>query len=117
MLQVHLTRVRDLTIPAFSYWGLRAQVVKTIEECAELSVQLCKWINISPRASELVGFDPKLRERLLDETADALIMLNQMRIALGEADVDMRIEFKIQRTEKILKDLTADKAQTKGTSL
>lgn len=69
-------------------FGERPQLVKTCEELAELTVQLCKHLNGSPTTQEAI----------IDEIADALIMIYQMRAQFGQDEVDARILVKLNRT-------------------
>jgi hypothetical protein len=87
-----LARLEDLTIKARQKWGDNPQKIKTVEELSELSVVMCKAINGSP-----VTF-----EQIVDEIADVIIVVNQMRHHYGEIQVDERIDFKLNRLERAL---------------
>jgi len=58
-------------LKAILKWGVRNQMLKTIEECSELQKALAKSI-LNP--------NPKNEEQIKEELADVQIMLNQMRI-------------------------------------
>lgn len=77
---------------AVQQWGTAKQIIKTIEECAELQVVLSKWLNYSPITNAPI----------VDEIADALITVNQMRLHFGAEEVDARIKYKLERLEKAL---------------
>lgn len=66
---------------------MRAQAIKTCEELAELTVQLSKRLNGSPTTNEAI----------IDEIADATIMVRQMRNLFGHDVVDMRIDHKLTK--------------------
>lgn len=85
-------RIKDLTHLAVQRWGLKAQTIKTCEELAELTQQLCKYVNESPT----------VYEDLIDEIADVSIMVAQMTLAFGAAAVSERIHYKLDRLEKAL---------------
>lgn len=73
---------------ALGFFGVRAQMIKTCEELAELTQVLCKNLNEAPCSDEYVQ----------DEIADVLIMAHQMRIIFGEKAVDDRVIYKLNRT-------------------
>ena len=58
---------------ALNKFGDREQIIKCIEELAELSVELCKELNCNGDLT-----------RILNEMADARIMMNQMIALFGE---------------------------------
>lgn len=60
-----------LASKALSKWGAGAQMRQTIEECAELIVELAK----APRNSN--GTDT---DRLIEEMVDVELMLGQMKV-------------------------------------
>lgn len=92
MLDMLIRRIEILSPLAVTKWGKRAQVTKTIEELAELQVQLAKIINNSPTTAEAI----------VDEVADVLIMAHQMRINFGCDIIDKRIVYKLNRLAKAL---------------
>lgn len=71
-----------------SHFGERAQTVKACEEMGELITQLMKRLNDNPQAT---------RESVVDEIADVLITVSQLRILFGADKVDERILFKLDR--------------------
>jgi len=78
---------------AVTTWGTNAQLVMTLEECAELSKEIAKTIRTK-----------QVTEGLADEIADVEIMLAQLRTIaaeLGDATLHERIaerrSFKIDR--------------------
>lgn len=85
-------RFEILAFNARQKWGNHPQMVKTIEECAELIQVLSKKINGSPTTLEAI----------VDEIADVIIMAEQMRLLFGEASVDQRITYKLDRLEKAI---------------
>lgn len=74
-------------------FGVARQKVKTMEECAELVVQLAK-------SSNSTGLENP--EAIIDELADVTIMIRQLTLVYGEKDVQERIDFKVDRLRKLL---------------
>jgi hypothetical protein len=71
-------------------FGDEAQIRKSIEELAELTVQLAKHLNGADNTNEIV-----------DEMADVQIMLWQLvEIFTCTAQLDFRIESKCQRSRE-----------------
>jgi hypothetical protein len=94
---ISLARLDDLTVKARQKWGDTPQKIKTVEELSELSVVLCKALNGSPGGTF---------EAIVDEIADVLITVNQMRHHYGEIEVDNRMEFKLDRLEQAIERKT-----------
>lgn len=89
MSQIASLEMIDRVGPAaFQCFGEKAQMVKTIEELAELMQVLAKRLNGSPVTDE----------QIVDEVADVLVMANQMRFLYGPSAVDSRMMFKLNRT-------------------
>lgn len=84
-LQTILETAGESILMAF---GTRPQMIKTCEELGELITQLCKKLNGSPTTNE----------QIVDEIADTLIMIMQMRLVYGKSAVDERVMFKLDRT-------------------
>jgi hypothetical protein len=86
-------RIELLAALAFQKWGKQAQMVKAIEEFSELNVCLAKCVNKNPHLTA---------EQLIDEIADATIMVVQLRLMTNETAVDERIQYKLDRLAKAL---------------
>lgn len=71
---------------AIEHFGRAAQLAKSIEELAELIVQISKSYNMLSDTTALV-----------DEIADATIMVRQLRYMFDYENVDSRIEYKLNR--------------------
>jgi NTP pyrophosphatase (non-canonical NTP hydrolase) len=91
---------------AVTTWGTQAQLVMTLEECAELSKEVAKTIRTK-----------KVTEGLADEIADVELMLAQLRLIaaeLGDTKLDQRVverrAFKIERLRTRLADWKRDHA-------
>lgn len=89
MIRLDALKLFDALAPAaFQAFGERAQMIKTLEELSELMVTLAKKLNASPVTDA----------EIIDEIADVLIMVGQMRFRFGETEVDQRIIYKLNRT-------------------
>jgi len=75
---------QDTLLKATRHYGHSAQKAKTVEECAEMIVAIQHG-------------DP---DHMAEETADVLIMANQMRLMLGPGLVDNWIQSKLARLEE-----------------
>jgi hypothetical protein len=76
-----------------NHFGTVNQMVKTIEECSELSVQLAKAI---PNYQEIT-FEQK--KAILSECADVLITVNQVAMSFATFNyLDEEIDYKLNRT-------------------
>jgi hypothetical protein len=81
-------RTELLATIAFKKWGKNAQIIKAIEEFAEVTQVLAKTLNGNPHVSA---------DQLIDEVADATIMAFQLRLMTSPSEVDRRIEYKLNR--------------------
>lgn len=68
------------------HYGKKAQTIKAVEECAELSAALCH-----------LHFGREKEAELLDELADAAIMVEQLAWFFGRQRVEARIDAKLKR--------------------
>ena len=76
------------------WWGLDAEIVLAMEECAELIQEFSKELRKQKR-----------RDSLAEEMADVYMMVREIEIGLGlEAQVNMHIEQKVKRTWKRMMD-------------
>ena len=82
-------RLFDYCQEALDHYGRTLQADKCIEECRELDDALIVWKRGGYMAHDCPG--------VLDEIADVIIMVEQMRQAFGAYEVDERIAFKIER--------------------
>lgn len=90
-----IARIEKLGKRAHDIWGIDASLIKTAEECAELAVVCCKRVGNSP-------VEPSA---IIDEIADVLIMTHRLRNYFDAEKVDARVDFKLDRLEKILTTL------------
>lgn len=79
----------DVLVQAPLQLGHRSQFSKALEELAELQLILARY-NHEP--ARYLSPEP-----IIDEIADAAIMLHQLATIFGKALVDQRIEFKVNR--------------------
>lgn len=72
------------------YFGVTKQEVVAIEEMAELTQQLSKFV---------IGHKNKSREKVLEEFVDVTIMLNQLKIIfeITDEEIETAKNFKLTR--------------------
>lgn len=88
---------RNLYTRAIERYGVGAQVMKAIEEFAELTQALCKASAAEGQAPEQVA---EIADNLSEEMADALIMWEQLLLIFGNSeDVSEWLERKKLRLE------------------
>ncbi len=73
------------------HFGHTSQLVKSVEEAGEYITAVTRYLSLKDE-------NGTLKEHAIEEVADALIMLSQVRIILGADDVDEVISFKLGRT-------------------
>lgn len=95
------------------YYGYESQREQFIEECAEViqASQKCKRTDIQNAQQYRERFN-----NFQEEVADVLIMALQMRVLLGEREIDSLIDYKLDRQ---IQRIEADSAclQNKGQSV
>ena len=88
---------KNLYTRAIERYGIGAQVMKAIEEFAELTQALCKASAAEGQAPEQVA---EIADNLSEEMADTLIMWEQLLLIFGNsADVSEWLERKKLRLE------------------
>lgn len=88
---------KELLNKAIDTYGIEEQLLQTVEECAELIQAINKWRMAQNRESIKDAVD-----HLAEEAADVIIMMEQIKIMVGEPKVNWWIEFKLQRLEERL---------------
>lgn len=73
------------------HFGNETQMVKAVEELGECIVAITRYLAL-PKCT------PGLFDHVVEETADALIMLHQIRQIVGADEVDDVVSYKIGRT-------------------
>ncbi len=99
---VKVLKHQAVILRALRTWGVTAQMVKTIEECAELIQVLSKKLNGNPNVTD---------QHIIDEIADVTIMVLQMQMIFGPVEVTERMDYKIERTEAALNRFDESKAK------
>ena len=78
-------------------FGVDKQIIKTMEECAELVQILAKWLTISPHST------PEIDYHIAEEVADVEIMLYQIKYMFDNFElVDEYREQKLTRLMYLL---------------
>jgi hypothetical protein len=80
-------------------------MLKTCEELAELTTQLCKRLSQSPKSIDA---------DIVDEIADGFVVLAQMRHLFGMEKVDERVLFKLNRTMERIRARNQKMPEEKG---
>lgn len=78
-------------VHAINHFGVEGQINKAVEEMGELITELSR--------RNLSRFD---EDRVAEEVADALIMLEQLRIIFGASKVDGYVAGKLERLKKTI---------------
>lgn len=78
-----------------SSYGLENQLEQAVEEASEFILAAQKFKR-NRRSVEICSSNES-RMKLIEETADLIVMMEQMRIYLGRSAVDKQIEYKIER--------------------
>lgn len=80
---------------AISTWGEESQKMMAVGECGEFLAEFGRMVQ--NRSSS---------EKMVDEIADVIIMMNQMALMFGEDAVRERIKFKLSKiTAKLDKEV------------
>jgi hypothetical protein len=77
---------RDVIERAIDHFGKESQILKAVEEMAELSAELMRSMNS-------VGMNVKI----IEEIADVMIMLEQLKVIFGEELVGNHVQSKLKR--------------------
>lgn len=76
-----------------NHFGTINQMIKTIEECSELSVNIAKAI------PNYQNISPVQMEAILEECADVLVTVNQIVLAIATHEqLEQQIDYKLDRT-------------------
>ena len=87
----------ELFKQAIDKWGRQSQIDMMIEECAELIKALCK-LKRRHHPSDTAS----LINDICEETADVQLMVNQMKIVFGAAEVKDWYNVKVERLQGLL---------------
>ena len=91
-----ITKCDDLRIELIAaHYGFTPQADMTIEECGELVQAICKLRR---------AYSEDRYRHLLEEVADAYIMLRQMRYLLGYEAIDRIVSEKLDRQIRRIAD-------------
>lgn len=77
-------------------FGEEAQIMLAIEEMSELTKELCKYFRAKGDSVKL----EKVKENIIEETADVLTIAETLRLMFGEEQVDEMMERKILRGQE-----------------
>lgn len=85
---------RSVYRAAFERWGVEAQLRMAVEECAELTAEICHYFR--GRCT---------RRALAEEVADVEIMMEQLRALVGD---DLVSEIKRQKLKRLEERLSGE---------
>lgn len=85
---------------AIKTFGESSQITKAIEEMAELMQALCKRNAVRGNDKASLELKAKLLDNICEETADVMIMMEQIAIMAGKGKVEEWKENKLQRLQK-----------------
>lgn len=86
---------KDILRRAIAKWGEKTQVRMIQEECLELSLAIQKLFR---------DWNTETFEAVIDEIADVEIVLAQAEMLFPEDRIQERVDFKMKRLEKRLKE-------------
>lgn len=92
--------VQEVLKEAQERFGFKNQIIVAAEELNELSCAILKYARYEDHEKAL----EKTREKVLEEYADAIIVLNHISMIydLGQMEIDMTITQKMERMERWL---------------
>lgn len=88
-----MTIDQSILIRAIEKWGAASQLEMVKEECLELALALQKLNRIRNDREER-------HDAVIDEIADVIIMIEQVKLIFPIEKINERIEFKINRLEE-----------------
>ena len=100
--------VKRVLQQAIDTYGVEAQLDMCIEEMSELTKAICKYKRLQNSISEnkyvarteMLDFTSKLStatDNIAEETADVLIMLEQIKMIFGTSTIEKQIDYKVKR--------------------
>lgn len=88
MLIIDNPDYRKVYEAAIEQWGVHAQKMMAVGECGEFLAEFGR--EVQGRSSP---------EKMIDEIADVMIMMNQMAMIYGEDEVRKRIDVKVNKVK------------------
>ena len=95
---------RDAVYDRFiNAWGTEKQILKTIEECSELIQVLAREVMSNRDKKGLTGYyHAPTFEEVVDEIADAYLMLDELAYIYGRDNIEQIIERKLTRALQLV---------------
>ncbi len=85
--------VKRVLQKAIDTYGMYAQLDMCIEEMSELTKAICKYKRLGASNPNIVP----VIENLEEETADVLIMIEQIKMMFDSHNIEQQTEYKIKR--------------------
>ena len=82
--------------------GQDSQMIHCIEEMSELTKEICKYMRVKQFDKDNSEKLEKVKQNIIEETADCLNFLEQLQLVFGKSEVDRIRQEKIERTMKKL---------------
>lgn len=77
-----------------NHYGVENQLIKTVEECGELQTAIARYLCSTGNAAADV------MENIIEESADAYIIVLQLRALLSPDKFDKMVQYKLARQQK-----------------
>lgn len=95
---------KEILQKAIDTYGINAQLDMCIEEMSELTKAICKYKRVIAQLKDKVSVTAEEAKKvsesvdnIAEETADVLIMLEQMKMIFGTSIIEQQTEHKVKR--------------------
>lgn len=82
-----------------NHYGIENQLIKTVEECGELQTAIARYLCSMGKDAAAV------MENIIEESADAYIMVLQLRALLSPCKFDKMVQYKLERQHKRMEEI------------
>lgn len=86
---------KEVLQKAIDTYGINAQLDMCIEEMSELTKAICKYKRIYSTVGNVMTAD--IYDNVCEETADVLIMIEQMQMMFDSHNIEQQAEHKVKR--------------------
>ena len=92
------TKKKELYKDLIGTWGETSQLRICVEEMSELTKEICKYLRFKDNSENL----ETTKKNVIEEAADVIICVEQIKCLFGEDKVDEMIDYKLKRVSKRL---------------